>query len=91
MSDPMVTVIGPHNRHIEVHASTQKALPDAFPLAPTKTPAPKKPPRKTAAKRTSTKRDEPPTTGPVIEAPSTPDSPATADENTTVETPKEAR
>lgn len=91
MSNPMVTVVGPHGRHIEVHASTQKALPDAFPLPPTKkTPAPKQPSRKTAAKRTSTKRDAP-TTEPVIEAPSTPDSPATADENTTVETPKEAR
>lgn len=91
MSNPMVTVVGPDGRHIEVHESTQKALPDAFPLATTKTPAPKKPSRKTTTKRPSTKRDEPPTTEPVVDVPSTPDSPAPADEDTTVDTPKEAR
>lgn len=87
MSDPMVTVIGPHGRHIEVLQSTQQAIPDAFPLADT---TPKKPARKQAPKAPKTKRTpEPPTEQ--VEEPAAPDSPATADENDTVETTKEAR
>lgn len=91
MSDPMVTVLGPHNRRIEVHQSTQEALPDAFPLAPTNTSAPKKQPRKAAAKSASTKRTDEPEAAPATDDPAAPDSPATADETDTVEIQKEAR
>lgn len=87
MSDPLVTVLGPGRRHIEVHKSTQEALPDAFPLAPAK-PAPSK---RTAAKKASPKRTSAAKTASVEIAPGTPDSPATADETATVETTKEAR
>jgi hypothetical protein len=90
MSDPMVTVLGPHNRHIEVHKSTQEALPDAFPLAPT-TPAPKKQPSKAAAKRLSTKPADEPEVTPTTDESDAPDSSATADETDTVDTTKEAR
>lgn len=90
MSNPMVTVVGPHGRHIEVHESTQKALPDAFPLPKTPTSASKKPTRKSSPKRPSTKRiDEPETEVP--DEPIAPASPATADEIDTVDTTKEAR
>lgn len=27
-----VTVLGPHNRHMEIHEAIQKAFPDRFPL-----------------------------------------------------------
>jgi hypothetical protein len=86
MSDPLVTVYGPGRRHIEVHKSTQEALPDAFPLVPAK-PAPSK---RSAAKKASPKRTSTVKTAPVEPVPGTPDSTATADETATVETPKEA-
>jgi hypothetical protein len=92
MSNPMVTVVGPHNRHIEVHESTQKALPDAFPLPPAPKPnASKKSATRPTAKRTRTKRDSEQPTTPVVEPPAASDSPAPAVETATVEPTKEAR
>lgn len=88
MSDQMVTVVGPHGRRIEVHKSTQEALPHAFPLPPT----PKTPARKAASKRPSSKRtDTTSETASVPAAPVAPDSSAPVDETATVEPTKEAR
>jgi len=88
MSDQFVTVTGPHGRHIEVLKSTQEALPEAFPLAD--------PPANSRAKRSTAKKPNPkpthtPTAAPVEGEQGAPDSSATADETSTVETTKEAR
>jgi hypothetical protein len=32
MTEKSVTVVGPHNRHMEIHPAIQKAFPDRFPL-----------------------------------------------------------